>query len=211
MTSLITALLLSCGIVTATVGIQQPKPEPKVNADALLLVDLKQRIDKYMELHNRLEKKGPALKRTDEPAKIKASQDALAAAIQAERVGAKQGDIFTPEVAQLLRRLLAPEVKGKEGAETKKALKEDAPAPMRLKVNGQLPGGAALPTVPRTCSRPCRSSPRISSIGSSGKTSFFATFTRTWSSTSFQASSAEGGSHASARSVPFSVAVLFSV
>ena len=62
-----------------------------------LLVDLKQRIDKYMELHNRLEKKAPALKRTDEPAKIKASQDALAAAIQTERATAKQGDIFTPE------------------------------------------------------------------------------------------------------------------
>jgi hypothetical protein len=148
MTSLITALLLSYGIVTATVGIQEPKSKPKANADALVLVDLKQRIDKYMELHNRLEKKGPALKRTDEPAKIKASQDALAAAIQTERVGAKQGDIFTPEVAALLRRLLAPEVKGKEGAETKKALKEDAPAAIRLKVNAKYPEGAALPTVP---------------------------------------------------------------
>jgi hypothetical protein len=130
--------------MTATVAIQQPK----VNADALLLLHLKQRIDKYMELHNRLEKKGPALKRTDEPAKVKASQDALAGAIRAERAGAKQGDIFTPEVAQLLRRLLAPEVKGKEGAETKKTLKEDAPAPMRLKVNASYPEGAALPTVP---------------------------------------------------------------
>jgi hypothetical protein len=148
MTSLVTALLLSCGIVTATVGIQQPKDGPRANPDALLLVDLKQRIDKYIELHNRLEKKGPALKRTDEPAKIKASQDALAVAIRRERAGAKQGDIFTPEIAQLLRRLMAPEVKGKEGAETKKALKEDAPAVMRLKVNASYPEGQALPTVP---------------------------------------------------------------
>jgi hypothetical protein len=148
MTSIVTVLLLSCGILATTGGMQEPKGGTKVNADALLLLDLKQRIDKYIELHNRLEKKGPALKRTDEPAKIKASQDALAVAIQTERMGAKQGDIFTPEVAQLLRRLLAPEVKGKEGVETKKALKEDAPAVMRLKVNASYPEGAPLPTVP---------------------------------------------------------------
>jgi len=122
--------------------------EPKVNADALVLQDFKQRIDKYMELHKRLEKDAPPLKRTDEPAKIKASQDALAAAIRSQRASAKQGDILTPEIAQLLRRLMAPEVKGKEGAETKKALKEDAPAAITLKVNASYPERAALPTVP---------------------------------------------------------------
>jgi hypothetical protein len=148
MTSLATAFLLSCGIVAATVGIQKPGTDLKVNADALLLQEFKERVAAYMDLHNRLEKKGPPLKKTDEPAQVKASQDALAAAIRSERANAKQGDLFTPAIADLVRRLMAPVIKGRQGAETKKALKEDAPSAVPLKVNARYPEGAALSTVP---------------------------------------------------------------
>ena len=144
MTSIGAALLISWGIAWATVGMQ----EPKINADALVLQDFKQRIDKYMELHKRLEKDGPPLKRTDEPAKIQASQDALAAAILTARAGARHGDIFTPEIAQRFRRLLYPEVTGEKGVATKQALKEDAPPAVVLKVNTRYPEDAPLPTVP---------------------------------------------------------------
>lgn len=141
-------LVLSCGMATAIVGIQQPKPDgPKVNADALVLQDFKQRIDKYMELHKRLEKDTPPLKKVDDPAKIQASQQALAAAIRSERAGAKQGDIFTPEIAERLRRLIHPEVTGAKGAKTKEAIKEDAPPAVVLKVNTPYTADA-LPTVP---------------------------------------------------------------
>lgn len=140
------AVLLSCGIATATLGGQAPK----VNPDALVLQDFNKRIQAYMELHNRLEKKAPPLKTTEDPAKIKASQHGLAAAIKAERAGAKQGEIFTPEIAALLRRLMYPEVQGEQGAQTKKALKEDAPAPKEVpvKVNAIYPDAAPLPSVP---------------------------------------------------------------
>jgi hypothetical protein len=135
-------------MATATVGIQQPKPGgPKVNAEALVLQDFKQRIDKYMELHKRLEKETPPLKKVDDPAKIHASQQALATAIRAERAGAKQGDIFTPEIADRLRRLIYPEVTGTKGVKTKEVIKEDAPQAIALKVNAPYTADA-LPTVP---------------------------------------------------------------
>jgi hypothetical protein len=141
-------LVLSCGMATAIVGIQQPKPDgPKVNADALVLQDFKHCIDKYMELHKRLEKDTPPLKKVDDPAKIQASQQALATAIRSERAGAKQGDIFTPEIAERLRRLIHPEVTGAKGAKTKEAMKEDAPPAIVLKVNTPYTADA-LPTVP---------------------------------------------------------------
>jgi len=136
-------------MAAATSGTQQPRPDsPKVNADALVLQDFKQRIDKYMELHKRLEKGVPRLERVDDPAKIQASQEALAAAIRSARAGAKEGDIFTPEIADRLRRLIYPEVAGAKGVETKETIKEDAPAPIVLKVNARYPAGAPLPTVP---------------------------------------------------------------
>jgi hypothetical protein len=139
------AVLMSCGLA-ATVGGQAQK----VNPDAQLLQDFTKRVESYMDLHNRLEKKAPPLKTTDDPAKIRASQDGLAAAIRSERKGAKQGEIFTPEIAALLRRLMYPEVRGADGAETKKAIKEDAPKPgtVAVKVNAVYPEGAPLPSVP---------------------------------------------------------------
>ena len=139
------AVFLSCQAFVA-VGLAQQK----VNPDALLLQDFKQRVDQYMQLHSQLERQAPPLKETTDPAQIKASQDGLAAKIREARAGARQGDIFTPDVARLFRRLLSPEVKGPDGAETKTAIKDDAPAPgtVVLKVNARDPDKAPLPTVP---------------------------------------------------------------
>jgi hypothetical protein len=140
----VVGVLLVCGVIWAASGPQQPR----VNPDAKVLLDFKQRIDQYLELHKRLEKQGPPLKGKAEAVDIKVHQDALAKAIRAERKNAKQGDIFTPEIATLLRRLMYPELKGPDGADTKAAIKDDAPAAMALKVNALYPDTAPLPTVP---------------------------------------------------------------
>jgi len=142
----IAVVLLSCGVTLGAVGTQPPK----VNADAKILQEFKQRVDAYMDLHRRMEKHAPPPKETEDPAKIKAAQDGLAAHIREARPGAKQGEIFTPEIAQLFRRLMYPEVKGEQGKETTLAMKEDAPNPKAivLKVNARYPDSAPLPTVP---------------------------------------------------------------
>jgi len=139
---------LALGVLLSCLALAGSAEQQKVNPDAQLLQDFKQRVDKYMELHKRLEKQSPPLKKTDDPAKIKASQDALAAAIRTARTSAKHGEFFTPEIAKLFRRLMYPEVKGPDGAETKKAIKDDAPKAIPLKVNAKYPEGAPLPTMP---------------------------------------------------------------
>ena len=123
---------------------------PKTNPDAELLVDFKKRIDDYMALHNRLEKQAPPLKETKDPAKITASQEGLATKIREARKDAKQGDIFTPEIRQLFRRLMYPEVKGAEGRETKAAISEESHElkAVPMKVNARYPDDAPLMTVP---------------------------------------------------------------
>jgi hypothetical protein len=128
-------------MTTATA--QQP-----VNADARVQADFKDRVDKYMELHNRLEKDSPPLKETKNPAEIKLSEDVLAKKIREARKTARQGEIFTPEVQQLFRRLMYPETVGTAGKEAKEAIEEDAPARVPIKVNAHYPEGAPLPTVP---------------------------------------------------------------
>jgi hypothetical protein len=122
----------------------------KVNPDAQLLADFKSRIDNYMELHNRLEKQAPPLKETKDPAQIKASQDGLAQKIREARKDAKPGEIFTPEIRQLFRRLMYPETKGSGGAETKAAIAEEKQElkGVKLRVNASYPDDAPLTTVP---------------------------------------------------------------
>lgn len=112
------------------------------------LVEFKQGIDKYMELHNRLEKQGPPMKTTKDPAAIRASQQALASGLQAARADARQGDIFTPAVAAKLRQLLNPELRGGQSAGTRAAIREGASAEFTLTVNGAYPERAPLSTVP---------------------------------------------------------------
>jgi hypothetical protein len=123
---------------------------PRTNPDAELLVDFKKRIDDYMALHNKLERESPPLKETKDPAKIKASQEVLAMKIREARKDAKQGDIFTPEIRQLFRRLMYPEVKGREGRETRAAITEESHEvkAVPLKVNAGYPDKAPLMTVP---------------------------------------------------------------
>ena len=84
--------------------------QEKVNPQAAVLQEFKQRVDEYMKLHNQLEKESPPLKKTDDPAKIKASQETLAAKLRTARAQAKPGEIFTPAVQKEFRRLLRPEV-----------------------------------------------------------------------------------------------------
>ena len=67
---------------------------------------------------------------------------------RAARTTAKQGDIFTPEIAAKFRRLLNPELKGDDGRDAKAIIKDDAPTNVTFKVNAKYPEGASVPTVP---------------------------------------------------------------
>ena len=127
-----------------------PDAQPRTNPDAQVLQDFQRRIDAYMDLQKRLKKDAPPLKETKDPAKIKASQMVLAKKLQEARAGAKPGDIFTPEIRQVFRRLMYPETKGPEGAETKAVIAEEKNElkGVKLKVNAEYPDSAPLPTVP---------------------------------------------------------------
>ena len=130
--------------------VRQEAARAGVNADAAVLQDFKSRVDHYLKIHKDAAK-GPArLKETDDPAEITSAQDALAGRIRAVRADAKHGDIFTAEISTAFRRLLAPEMKGEDGRDTKAVMKTDAPPAksVAFKVNAKYPEGQPLPTTP---------------------------------------------------------------
>jgi hypothetical protein len=131
-------------------GERKTSTDPDVNPDAAVMAEFKKRVDGYADLHERLAKGDAEQKERATPAEISSAKAALAAKVRASRANAKQGDIFTPSVRPVFRRLLRPELKGEDGRDAKAVLKDDAPAPgtVPFKVNAPYPEGQPLPTVP---------------------------------------------------------------
>lgn len=120
------------------------------NPDSAILADFNARLDKYVKLQRGVAKTTPDIEETKKPVEIKVAQEALAAKIAANRKMAKQGEIFTPQIAALFRRLMNPELKGAEGRETKQALSEEdgEVAQVWLKINAIWPASEPLTTTP---------------------------------------------------------------
>ena len=139
---------------TTDVAIEQSKQktstDPAVNPHAAALAEFKKRVDAYADLHQDLAKGDAKPRETADPAKIDATKNTLAAKVQSARASAQPGDIFTPEVQPVFRHLLAPELKGEDGHDTKAVLKDDAPAAgtVPFKVNAKFPENQPRPTVP---------------------------------------------------------------
>jgi hypothetical protein len=86
------------------------------NAADAALRDFTARIEAYARLHERLEVRFPALETTTDPLSRLLHRRYLAAAIRAVRPHAGEGDLFTPDVADLFRARLAEGMAGRDMA-----------------------------------------------------------------------------------------------
>ena len=131
-------------------GERKTSTDPGVNPDAAAMADFKGRVEGYAELHKQLAKGDAKLEKNSDPAQIDKAKTALAAKVVAARANAKPGDILFPELRPVLRRLIAPELKGEDGRDTKAVLKDDAPPPSAIsfKVNARYPENQPMPSVP---------------------------------------------------------------
>jgi hypothetical protein len=136
--------LLAVGLSVPASAIDRVQ-NPPVNPDAQVLADFKARVDKYVALRKKADDTAAPLKKTDDPADIRTAQQMLVERIGAARAGTKQGDIFTDEIAKLLKRLLRPELR-EQG--TKEVMREDKPDKVAFKINGPYPDKEPLTTVP---------------------------------------------------------------
>jgi hypothetical protein len=152
----LTAAISGCGLTREQNGETVPEPitpEQKAtaspdNPDSAILADFNARLDDYVKKQRALLKDSP-IPEDATPEQIKARQDTIAAELRAIRKTAKQGDILTPQVAALFKRLMYPEVK-EQPRETKQALEEEdgEVAQVNLKVNATWPASEPLTTVP---------------------------------------------------------------
>jgi hypothetical protein len=113
-------LLTGCGM-GAQEGKSSPVPTPPAKAEVAInpaiFKDFQQRLTRYVEFQRGVKKGTPRQVETADPSKIELAQKALGAKIRELRKDAKQGDIFTPEIAAEFKRLINPEMKGEEGSD----------------------------------------------------------------------------------------------
>jgi hypothetical protein len=142
------ALLLSFGLSpqgTARPSSQKPAQNPR----AQTISKFENRVKTYVEQRNKLEDTLKDLPKQTDPASADRHQRALEKLVQTARSSAKRGDIFTPDMEQLVRQLLRPIFSGKDGRQIRDEIhdneyKGNAP----LAVNARYPDEVPLSTVP---------------------------------------------------------------
>ncbi len=138
-------------LLSALPGLSGAAPQrPATNRDALLTQAFEKRVGLYVKLRKQMEAGLPPLKTTRSAAKLAQHQRALAEKIRAARKDARQGVIFTPEIAAEFRRLIAIAMRGPDAARIRSSLSGAGSAQWHVYVDEIYPERAPLPTTPPT-------------------------------------------------------------
>ena len=144
------ALLASCVPVCVSYArAQQQAPQVTIapkHAEAFS--DFEARVKEYVSLRESIEEKLPKLSKDATPEQIEAHKIAFQDAVRAARAGAKQGDLFTPEVAGHIREVIKSETKPKEKQEVRETVLESEVKGVPLRVNYPYPETEELLEMP---------------------------------------------------------------
>ena len=146
---LVTGLFLSVSTgysQTPAATADDDTPTFKVQVWGYIVEDFSGRIDRYVELRAAASAGLPLPTVTENPAETLNLELELARRIRAARAGARQGDIFTPEIRAEFRRVLRLEV----DARTRWAIMDENPGAFSAPINSTYPKERPLSTVPGT-------------------------------------------------------------
>ena len=111
------AVVIACALSAIAVAQDQKNPTAE---------SFEKRVKDYVKLREDIEAKMPKLSKEAKPEEIETHKKQLQDSVRAARAGAKQGDIFTPEAAALVRSIIKEEFKGKDRVELRKAVLVEA-------------------------------------------------------------------------------------
>src|SRR5688500_9907008 len=117
-------------------------------ANRATVSDFEKNAKEYSALRERLEGALPKLPKKATPEQIEAHKAALLKSVQAARIGAKRGDIFTADAAVMIRGLLKAEFKGRDRRELRTAVFEAETKGVPVKVNAAYPESKELMEMP---------------------------------------------------------------
>jgi chorismate mutase len=137
-----------CGAITVF-GLLAFGQEPAVNQDSATLADFSRRVADYVKQRKDADAGVPAMKQSNSSHDIAHREHEVAEKIQSARSQAKQGDIFTPQVAQVFKRLIRDSLKAEEGTQIRKSLRHAEPVNrVAAEINHRYPRGVPLQSMP---------------------------------------------------------------
>lgn len=99
-----------------------------------------QRVKDYVKLREGIEEKMPKLSKEAKPQEIEVHKKQFQESVRAARAGAKQGDMFTPDAAAMIRAIIKDEFRGRDRVELRKTvLVESEVKAVPLRVNYPYP------------------------------------------------------------------------
>ena len=119
-------------------------------SEDIMIARFEGRVTEYSRLRERLEDKLPQLPKDSTPEKIKAHKTAFQEMVRAARAGAKQGDLFTPDIADYLRKTIRKEFTGERLEALRQEILAAETQGVPLKVNYAYPETKELTQIPPT-------------------------------------------------------------
>jgi hypothetical protein len=114
-----------------------------------LVSDFEARVSSYMKLRDTTAPTANE-KPTKSPDKLMQQRSDISSRVLSARSNAKQGDIFTPDIAIYFRHQIAATLDGPQGARIRASLRHAEPVKGRLQVNQKYPAHVPLQSTPPT-------------------------------------------------------------
>ena len=111
-----------------------------------LTADFQARAKQYLDWRKKVAGNPP--KPTDSPEVIASSQRELGNKVRVARAGAKQGEIFSPEIVRYFRHQIAEPLRGEAGDKIRASLRNAEPVKIELQVNQSYPQNVPLQSTP---------------------------------------------------------------
>ena len=121
---------------------------PPVNPDAKTIADFQARLKTYLDQHDKLESTLPKLPDKATPQEMDRHQRVFGPMIQKARAGAKQGDLFTPDMQAFIRQITRKTFSGRDGKQMIASIMDENPVGIKISVNGRYPDEVPLSTMP---------------------------------------------------------------
>jgi hypothetical protein len=142
----VSLICLIAGTTWHETSVVVAQTSPRSIKSEKLAADLQARAKQYLDFRKRVA--GNAPRSTNAPAKITSAQHELADKVRVARAGAKQGEIFTPEISQYVRRQIALRLDGGDGERIRSSLRHAEPVKITLQINESYPDNIPLQSTP---------------------------------------------------------------
>jgi hypothetical protein len=137
---IVIAMVFACVPIASAQSVMRAEPSTQ---DKQVIADFEKRVNDYVALRKKEAGSSPAP--TNSAEKLEKTQKQLASKVREARSGARQGNIFTPEIADYFRKQIAATLQGTQGAKIRASLKHAEPVKgIAVEVNGTYPANVPL-------------------------------------------------------------------